>query len=137
MSQWGIALLLAYIFLGVCRTTWRKAGYLALILTAGAIGVVMVNYMKTAPTVPAASVVDVTGSSELPKVNVTGGPYIPPGEYKAGRAFAIQRLHQTLSIPSGCGGVPGGPSVTPSGKPITTQPDTDCPVLPVTAGEGP
>lgn len=127
MSQWGIALLCAYIFLGVCRTRWRKAGYLALLLTAGTIAVVMINYMNTAMTVPSPSVVDVTGSSVLPKSNVTGGPYVPPGEDKIGRAFAQQKLSSTsASIPSGCGGFQGGPTVTPSGQP-TTQPDTSCP----------
>ena len=136
MSQWGIALLCAYIFLGVCRTTWRKAGYLALILTAAVIGVVMVNYMKTAPTVPASSVVQVTGSSLLPKVNVTGGPYIPPDEDKTGRAFAIQSTAPKTPVQSGCGSLPGGPIVTPSGSPPTaaTQPDRNCPTGTTTDG---
>lgn len=134
MSQWGIGLLCAYIFLGVCRTTWRKAGYLAVILTAGTLAVVMVKYMTTAMTVPSPSVLDVSGSSTLPRSNVTGGPYIPPGEDKAGRAYATQKLSPTsTSVPSGCGSLEGGPTVTPSGKP-TTQPDTSCPD-PATAEE--
>jgi hypothetical protein len=126
MSQWGMALLCAYIFLGVCRAKWRRAGYLAVILTAGTLAVVMVSYMTSAKTFPNPSVIQVTGSSVLPKVNVTGGPYIPPGEDKTGRAYAIQGMSRTTSVPSGCGGLPGGPAVTPSGQP-TRQPNNDCP----------
>src|SRR5947209_824795 len=100
MTQWGIALLCAFIFLGVCRTTWRKAGYLALIVTGGVIAAVMVNNKMTAPSLPTPAAVEVTGSSVLPRVNVTGRPYIGPGEDKTGRDLATQRLSKPTTVPS-------------------------------------
>lgn len=44
MTQWGMLLLCVYISLGVSRTTWRKAGRIALVLTTIVIGVVIISY---------------------------------------------------------------------------------------------
>jgi hypothetical protein len=44
MTQWGMLLLCVYISLGVGRATRRKAGRIALVVTAIVIGAVIISY---------------------------------------------------------------------------------------------
>lgn len=49
MTQWGMLLLCVFIALGVSRTSWRKAGRLALVMTTIVIAVAMLSYMHSTP----------------------------------------------------------------------------------------
>lgn len=56
MTQWGMLLLCAYIALGVGRSSWRKAGRFALVLTTVVIAVAMVSYLHSGPPAPSSNV---------------------------------------------------------------------------------
>jgi hypothetical protein len=44
MTQWGFALLIAYVVLGTSRMTWRNAGRAALLTTAVMLTLVFAGY---------------------------------------------------------------------------------------------
>lgn len=49
MTQWGMLLLCMFIVLGVGRTSWRKAGTIALLFTVIVLGVATTSYMHSTP----------------------------------------------------------------------------------------
>ena len=99
MTQWGMLLLCVYIALGVSRsTTRRQAGRIALVLTAVVIGVVMISYTTSGPSVPTPTL-----SDNIP--TTTNGK--PSTEDTAGRQQetpAFQRPSTTPSAGSASGG---------------------------------
>jgi hypothetical protein len=50
MTHWGFLLLIIYVGLGVGKTTRRKAGRLALVVTVMVLGGAMVSYLRSTPT---------------------------------------------------------------------------------------
>jgi hypothetical protein len=44
MTQWGMALLLVYVVLGLTGIAWRKSGRIAVLVTVIAIGAAMAQY---------------------------------------------------------------------------------------------
>jgi hypothetical protein len=118
MPQWGAGLLALYIVLGLSRTTWRKAGRLAFVVTGIVIALVMVSYMHSTPkpiftTLPNGQIAQAPpqpGVAQKPSAEDTTGRelYVTPAAIAAAQSASQQQSYSSSSSSSSSSSTGGG-----------------------------
>jgi hypothetical protein len=77
VTQWGMLLMCAYIALGVSSTTRRKAGRLAMVITAIVITAALASYLRSTPAGTGGSVGSTGSSLSQPNTGVSTARAVP------------------------------------------------------------